>query len=412
MKKIALLMLAVLSSNIYAKHNSHQSWDQLQGNSAHTGYSNTTVDPAMVKKLWVKHFPTEGRNASLLNRIVVADNALYLTNRLWGEKETDNKYLIALRPENGEVLWKVSIPVESSSPALYNNKLYLTTKVGENRLAQNIALNIYDAQNGDLIISSPATTPREDIGPPVIDNNQVFISSHFTQLAANATTGAMTWKSGEVAGSDLSATITSHYVLRPLHDALTVLDRKDGHLIKTIQGSEYPFFYDPSETVVWDESRHTAFVVYEITRPRGAVLSAIDTELGTVKWTTTVTNHYISSPVFANNMIYFVSSKGGFEQSDNYIYAVNANNGKLEWTYNIEDEYFHSNLIVTNNALIYHIPGKVVILSLQTHRPIASIETPGCGYMSLANDTLYVGDDNCMGPPFDHPGYLTAINLN
>lgn len=412
MQKIALFILAALSASVYAKHTSHQTWGQLQGNSAHTGYSDTTINPAMIKKLWVKDFPAEDKNASFLSRVIVTDDAIYLTNRLWAGSKDDAKQLMALEPENGEIRWKVNIPADSTSPTLYNNKLYVTTKVSESRLAQNIAPNVYDTKNGRHLLSTPATTPKEEVGAPVIDHNQVFISSHFSQLAVDAETGVMTWKAGNVAGRDNSATLTSHYVLRPLHDALAVLDRKDGHLIKSIQGSHYPFFYDPSEAIVWDEKCNTAFIAFEVTDPSGTELSAIDTEQGLVKWNMLITGHYIISPVLANNMLYFISAKGSFDKPDNSIYAVNAINGKVEWTFKVEDEFFHSNLIVTNNALIYHTPGKVVMLSLDTHQPIATVDTPGCGYMSLANDMLYVGDDNCMGPPFDYPAYLTAINLN
>ncbi len=256
------------------------------------------------------------------------------------------------------------------------------------------------------------TLPNNGLGSPVIDNNQVFISSHFSQLAADATTGALHWKVGNVAGDELSATVTSKYVLRPLHNALAILDRKDGHLINSIQGSPYPFFYDPSGTIVWDEKQNTAFAIYSTTKPPGNQLSAIDIEQGLVKWSMFEADRVIASPVLAKNILYFLSLKNQMGSTDNKIYAVNAINGKVIWTYNIDDEFYHSNLIVTNNALIYHTPGKVVMLSLETHQPMATVETPGCGLMSLANGVLYVGDDNCMGPPFDYPAYLTAINLN
>ena len=411
MRKLALFILAALSTSALAKHTSDQTWGQWQGNSAHTGYSNTTIDPSMVKKLWVKDFPIKDRYSPMLSRVVVTNEAIYLTNRLITENSNkDKKELMALEPENGNERWKVTIPASSTSPSFYNNKLYLVAKVGNDRLAQAIALNVYDAQTGKPLLSVPATMPKYDIGSPVIDNNQVFISSDFSLLAANAESGAMTWKAGNIAGRDLSATLTSQYVLRPLHNALAILDRKDGHLIKSIQGTPYPFFFDPSNAIVWDEKQNTAFAVYEITQPKGSELAAIDTELGLVKWSFLLPDHYITTPVLANNMLYFISSKDGLEVNDSYIYAVNAINGKIEWTFKVDDHFFHTNLIVTNNALIYHTPGKVVMLSLATHQPIASVETPGCGLMSLANDVLYIGDDNCMG--LNTPAYLTAINLN
>ncbi len=106
MKRIAILMLAALSSGVFAKHNSHPVWEQLQDDAAHTGYSNTTIDPALVKKLWIKDFPASENTSSLLSRTVATDNAIYLYNRLWTTSDNYKKELMALAPENGKFYGK------------------------------------------------------------------------------------------------------------------------------------------------------------------------------------------------------------------------------------------------------------------------------------------------------------------
>src|SRR3990167_10304589 len=83
-------------------------WTTSQGNTAHTGYVDTQVDPAVIKIIWTKKIegPKSKWSWVTLGHAAISDQAIYLrTNTYISQSKTPDQ-LLAIKPENGETLWK------------------------------------------------------------------------------------------------------------------------------------------------------------------------------------------------------------------------------------------------------------------------------------------------------------------
>lgn len=417
MKRIHLLLATTFISTQLFAANANQVWGTYQGNPAHTGYSDTTVIPDAIKPLWSRELTPPPGNHTTLGQPVVAQGNVYFhthTYRITTGGATYPDSLLALNAANGETRWQQDIDLlyTASSISYDNQKLYvMLMKQSElqRKLTQsNILITAYDADTSKTIFSQPAQLSNGvndwNSQAPVIDHHQLFLGTMNMQLAANADNGYVQWRSGDVSGMDNLAVVNKDYVIRLMNNAISLLSRKSGKLVKSIQGADAQYWTEDTP-VILNEAQNIVYAVF-FNRKDTRQLTAIDLNTSQVKWKLDLPANY-KQPLYANGMLYVMQTD---DLDTNNLYAIDANSGTITWTLPINED-IRVSPILTKNALFIYTQEHLLIVSLETHQIIKTITTRGSGNMAIANNTLYLTE---MSFSLDLPEtmFVSAYSLN
>jgi outer membrane protein assembly factor BamB len=211
----------------------------------------------------------------------------------------------ALNSTNGKQVWSYLLGGTAfSSPAIVDGVLYIGCGNGKvYALNANNGALIWTAQAGDIIYSSPA----------VVNNIVYVVSENGNVFALSSNDGKIIWQM--YAGSGTDHTDTSPAVANGI---VYICARNGNYAFNASNGSQIWFFtspYSPRQT----------------------------------------TGYMYSSPAVAGNIAYFGSV-------DSYIFAANASNGNIIWTYRTGGFLFASPAIADGNLYIGSYDGYIYAL--------------------------------------------------
>lgn len=401
MKTLSLLLTTSLVSTQLFAATPNQVWGTFQGNAAHTGYSNTTINAEAIKLLWSRELTAPDNTFVSLGQPIVVNDNIYFRTQTYrdGSATAYPDSLLTLNAANGETRWQqyLDLRVSASGLSYDNQKLYLMlakkSDLQRKLSASNILIAAFNADNGNEIFSEPAQLSTGGVNwdsqAPVVDNHQLFLGTMNMQLAANADNGHVQWRSGDVSGTDNYAVVNKDYVIRIMNNAISLMARKSGKLVRTIQGADTQIWTEETPLVL-NEEQNVVYAVFD-NRKETKQLTALDLNTNQLKWKLDIPSH-LDQPVYANGMIYVLQHDDS--SRDNYtLYAVDANAGTIQWTLPMNED-IRTNPIVTNNALFIYCEAHLIIISLDTHQIIKTITTRGTGSMAIANNTLYLTEMN------------------
>ncbi len=181
--KTASVSLAVLARAV-ADWSQAAPWNTYQGNAAHTGFMNVTVDPAVFSTAWTTTLQSGGALNPVIEaagRVVTSSLAHFGTQKAW-----------ALDTAGGAVAWSHDFgPIHGvHEPSFANGSIYLTTSGHGDSY-----LYAFDAGSGVRRFRSAYGNQWSRYYAPVIVNGRVFMAGgqYDGMYAFDATSGAQHW---------------------------------------------------------------------------------------------------------------------------------------------------------------------------------------------------------------------------
>jgi outer membrane protein assembly factor BamB len=231
----------------------------------------------------------------------------------------NNKYqqTFAVNADTGNIDWIYESGASTSSPAFYNNKLYVTGR-------DVYALN---ASSGNLVWSCDISL---DSTPTIYDN--ILYASGSKIYAIDATTGTLRWNYDAV--SESTPTAFNGVIYVGLNDGnISALNADTGSLLWNYQTGG---MVKSSPTVVNN-------VLYVGSQDKS--IYALNASTGNLIWKYSTGGIVDSSPIVSKNKLYIGSA-------DNSIYALDATNGQLEWKFQTDGEVVSSPAVVNETVFI------------------------------------------------------------
>jgi eukaryotic-like serine/threonine-protein kinase len=339
---------------------STDNWPMFRYNAAHSGALTSVgiVSPVLLWNFSEGHFDGyfTGSSAAVVNGIVYVGS-----NERSYEKAGGNIY--ALDAYTGEKIWNYSTgntiyDAIHSSPAIYENKLYIGA--GKNVLALDALTGhkIWSFETGQKVDSSPAvvdgtvfigsgdgnvyaldaltgakiwnfTTAADVISSPAVVAGVVYVASCDGNLyALNATTGAEVW-TYRIGGQVISSPVIVDDVLYIGGGYLFALNASDGTLVWRFETIRR---YNDGITVTPAVADGKVYVCTNL------ALQAVNSVTGTEIWSNS-TFAFKSSPTVANGVLYIAN------------YAFNAKTGTEIWHFHTGNQINASPVIV--NGVLY-----------------------------------------------------------
>jgi outer membrane protein assembly factor BamB len=348
---VCLLHVSVSGINIAeASADSSYEWSTLQYDGGRTGY---TESPAPDSNQTYWKFQTGG---PITSSPVVAAGMVFVSS-------TDG-YLYAVNVTNGEKIWEFWIGTDANSPTIAHGKVFITSASGTAYAIDMISgLEVWSKSLGE-----PA-----GFGAPLIVGTRVFVNGKQNVFALNEAVGVSlydvqmphsngiatlgydsTYGGGLIVavvlrGSDIGldgfevrdgagrfwVTVAPSGV-EEVKTGVTIGDGKTFAVVSGTNGTSTICGLNDFGMREWERlldgvTEASAALAYStIYVPAGSQFYALDPDNGTIKWSRPLDGeHSVSSPAVADETVYFGLDNG-------YVYALDAFNGDLVWSYKTE----------------------------------------------------------------------------
>ncbi len=307
------------SSGLWAKafFNVRTDWPRFHfdgANSASNPYENV-LDPSNVGGLVEKW--SLSTFAPVLGGAAIVGGVVYVGS--------ENGSMYALNAANGKVGWRVDVGHVSSTPAVANGVVYVSTA------SPVVAMK---ASTGEVLWRF-YTYYGSFHSSPVVANGVVYVASNSTAIvyALDAATGAELWSFHSSNRIDSSPAVVDGVVYIASFDGyLYALDAANGtELWRFAAGTS------SSSPAVADG------VVYLGTYYDG--LLAIDAATGAELWRNPLAGNIFGSAAVANGVVYVGSGNG-------YLYAVDAATGTELWSFQTLNEIVYSPTVANGAVFI------------------------------------------------------------
>jgi PQQ-like domain len=388
MRFSAAVLICLLATGAVAE--SAGTWPTFQGNNQHTGFANVVVNPAKFQVLWTRKVNhTAATCDASFGRPVISDNAVYFHYK---NCDADQEFMLGLNAQNGATLWQSNAGFKFSDPSVDNGKLYFLSEVTPARL-HDTRLHIVNAMTGQSLATTSLLLADENWfkQTPVVENHQVFIGGSHIQYNLDADTGVERWKSGNVEGDELLATLTDNYAMRYMYNSIALLDKQCGAFIRSIPVipenmvdlTKYPLIFDKNSQTIF-----ASFTPGDMCPDNQCmVVTAIDLQSQTSKWGRLGLG-YTRQLAFADGHLFMILRDG---DKESWLVSVNAVSGRDEWDWQ-GPKLLNGQIIVTPNAIIMNANSVVYFLSRETHQLMGFVAVKSSGTMAVAGDVLYVTD--------------------
>jgi len=337
-----ILVLAVVFSSltlsgigvVYAQQSSGD-WPMFRANPSHTGSAigNTLVTPNL---LW--SYPTNGGPDSGESSPAIVNGVLY-----FGSTD-DNLY--ALNATEGTKLWNYSTggPIDSS-PAVYNGVVYTgslglyalnatngdeiwvfkssyliisspTVLDGIVYFADNNVVYALNAENGSMLWNNTVSSSYwQIVSSPAVANGVVYIGSDDHDLyALNATNGSQLWVYPTGSYVESSPTVANGIVY-------VISDDQNLYALNEVNGQKL-WNYNSTLNTVNGESIVVANNVVYVLSGINVELKALNAKTGVQSWSSSMTDCE-PFPIVVGDVLYIGSI--------NNLFAFNATNGNWLW---------------------------------------------------------------------------------
>ena len=347
-------------------------WPTVQATPARSGYHSTEQVPTQPLMCnWTFDTTTTADDVVGVRGIgnaspVIGTELLYFAN------DAGNVY--ALDIETGEQRWRYtnSDPVHSvSSPTQAGNTLFVGIDDKLHALAADTGARKWAATIGDGAIDGSPTVVGDIV---VAQSEQVH--------GIDRETGTIEW-TVETNGGRQS-------VLAAMDKMVYVVDTTQLHAIDGTDGStKWMTELDCELSTSPVVSDTTVFVGGE-----DGTLTAIEADSGQTNWRVDVGTEIEASPAVANGTIY-IGTAGVFDGKNN-LYAIDAADGTIEWTFGDTLEPIRSAPVVADNTVLTGYSGQLFALAADTGEKRWSVKLRGTSLSSpaFAHGTVFVESNN------------------
>jgi outer membrane protein assembly factor BamB len=321
-------------------------WTTLQGDERRTGY---TESPAPDRNQTYWKFQTGG---PITSSPVASAGMVFVAS-------TDG-YLYAVNATTGTKIWDFWIGTDVNSPTVVNGKIFITSASGT-----LYAINMYTGLEAWIQSLGEAAS----FGAPLIVGSRLFVNGKQTVFAFNEAVGVslyseviphangiapLTYDNGLIVAVALRGTeigvdgfeVKNGYGrfwvtlaasdIEKVRSGATVGDGKTFVVTLDLNGGSTIFGLNDFGMRDWERQldgvteASPAFAYNTVYIPTSNFAYALDAENGTVNWSHPLDGEYsVSSPAVADGKVYF-----GLDNS--YVYALDAFNGDLIWSYKTE----------------------------------------------------------------------------
>jgi outer membrane protein assembly factor BamB len=354
-------------SNISSNSTSTSEWTMFGRTLENNRYYPDSVNMANFSLIWNISISSAG--SYFVHTPIVYNNVVYVAGNM--------SDLYALNISNGNQLWNLSINV-SSSPAIADDKLYISSYTDNNTYAFNVTTGV-QIWNRTIV-----GVQYSSFSSASIYEGTLYIVKEFDNFyALNSTTGVQIWNQSSYSRLMNSPTIHSNIIYSPVetYDILA-LNRSNGVIIwnSTLSGSPSGSSSLSSPNIYNDYLYVAGYSGY---------FSSLNATTGSVIWNKTVAeDHIFSSATASGEKIYLGSN-------DNNVYSINSTNGEQIWNYTTQGDL--SSPTISDNVLVVGSrDNKTYILNISTGEIIWNYTTFGevSSSPSIVNGKVFIGSDD------------------
>ncbi|WP_298325992.1 PQQ-binding-like beta-propeller repeat protein [Asticcacaulis sp.] len=394
-------------------------WGRYQRTNLQTGYVPVTLDVSKFARAW----EWSPAISSAVSAVIADNGTAYVTTQIPNNFNLNRPTsIVAFNEADGSQKWTYNLGdmAKVGQPTLANGKIYAAT-VSSSQIGK---LHVINAANGTMSISYDFDTQWiQGDYPTVTADNIFFYGGQFgTVLYGYSATGATQWKHNTVYtiyGTTYSAT-DGTYVYYYNGKYLNVVRASDGALVKSLLDPYSTWAgYDIGAGVILGGQSNVISYSGTTSYPVNTVnsehynqrpLVSYSLNANSDQWKTA--NNYFTSPALAKGVLYAARN------NPNSFDAINETTGAVLWSWTPPaGEYFHRNVIITNNLAFVGTDKAIYAIDLKDHTSRWSY--PASGTLSLSpNLTLYISGDvydtNNAGPqpnPARSRGKVTALKL-
>lgn len=384
-------------------------WGTFQGDAAHSGYVNVTLDPALFTPIWTWSRPTGdtepigGINsvATTAGKVIVTKDIYFGQGGVYALNETD-----------GTLNWTYAFGQMASEgpPALANGNVFVPT----NDPSSKCAIWAIDATLGTYKYKMPSACQWSAFFAPTVYGGAVLQATQAGSVNSYSIfTGGTQWSG--VAGADQTtpAADSQHvyqYGVGAGNPALTIFNRFTGDTVASIAdpfastssgGSMFsaPMLGANGKAIVYSGGGFSGMAASSSEQYGSRPLVSYDIAANAIAWRTA--NAYLTHPAIANGVIYV--SRNAPATLD----ALSEVDGHVIWSWTppVGSTSFHRNTVVTNNLVFVSTDTSVFAIDLNTHQSVWQYTQPGMLAMS-ASSILYITTGATISD-----GNLVAIKL-
>ena len=274
-----------------------------------------------------------------------------------------NNYIIALDKANpgGKLNWEYEYDEDicySSSPVVYDDKVFVTSWSGDPDLLQsntnNKVIALYLSTGSDDVWDHPFDLPAGSFSTPAVYENMVFVGcnkqSGDSLFAIDAETGDSIWNKSVGAIDGASPVIyndTVFIVSKGLSKTkVTALNTENGSI-------KWEFILDRIHAVADTTPAIYDGVLY-VASPNGYVyaldIDGVDKQLWRRRvYTGGLGSFLVTSPAYAEGVVYIGTPAGTF-------YALDASDGEIKWTFDTfepRDNFAVTTSPIVSNGLVF-----------------------------------------------------------
>jgi hypothetical protein len=369
-------------------------WTTYQGNAAHTGYVDVTLDPNQFTTRWQGPAISQSGDAYYTDNatLVTSNGVLFIPSGL---------ALYARNESDGSLVWSYDVSglqfPSVNPPAVANGAVYMAA--GQQSSTYMFAFN---ASDGSLLFQSPMSSQWEHYLAPVVGASGVYTDAgEYGGMYGFNTAGTQLFFDGSLMQTDeWTPAVDASYVYAYTGNDLWILNPVSGATVLQIPDPTFTnFVYEVAGSVVLGDPGYAFAANYANSNLSGCgignTLLGFNTTLGTIRWQ--VAGCYPSTPAYNAGLLYVAN--------DNPVQLEvrSATDGSLQWSWTpplAADTRFDSEVLLTQNMAFVSTNNAIYGIDITTHKTIWGY--PFVGRLALsANGVLYL----------QNAGPLTAINV-
>jgi len=381
-------------------------WATFQGDAAHTGYVNLTLDPSRFTPLWTWSRPSgDPEPVGGINSVAVAGGKVFVTKDIYFGQGA----LYALNETDGSMAWIYALgQMASEGPPAYGNGSVFVPSTDP---SENCVMWAVNAASGLFQFSMPTSCQWSGYFAPtpwataVLQTSQAGNTYSFSIL-----TGGLQWTTSAGASDQTTPAVDAQYVYQYGVGALKVMDRVTGVPVATITDpfasgfTGYSIFSAPmigasNDVIVFSNAGISGRAASSSEQSGSRVLVSYNISARAYSWRSA--NAYLTHPAIANGVVY------AGRNAPMALDALSETDGHVLWSWTppAGNSSLHRNVVVTNNLVFVSTDANVYAIDLSTH--LAVWQYPRAGMLAISGSgMLYIVTGASVSD-----GNLVAIKL-
>ncbi|MFV0624801.1 hypothetical protein ACBY01_12440 [Sphingomonas sp. ac-8] len=354
-------------------------WTTFQRNAAHTGFVNTTLNPASFAKAW--EWTSEGSTG--VSTIASFNGLAYAVTR----DQDGTSSVRALIAATGQPRWSYNLGRISdvSAPAIGNRKVFVTTLVSS---SENNAIVPIDAETGQFVgPNAPFASQWSSFLAPTPYGEGLYMSAgYYGNVVYGYDYSALTYWYHEASGyiwDGQTPAVDADSVYYYSGTAIEVIDRATGALKQHLLD---PFFqnsgYDYHGAPILGSNANV--LAYSGHRGDGSPSVLVNWSKTTGAYAWRSADSYSTTPAVGGGIVYLARNNPG------RLDALNESSGAPQWSWTPPaGERFVGNTVATRNLVFVSTDKAVYAIPTEgNHAPVWS--GPTGGDMAITGDGMLI----------------------